>query len=84
MIFVVVLQNCIDDLEGESFSYIETCVTGDDDGTEVGSIQVQQAIGIKEGIPEPITSPPIETEQEVRFWSECEVVAAYALRHLCP
>ena len=40
MIFVVVLQNCIDDLEGESFSYIETCVTGDDDGTEVGSIQV--------------------------------------------
>ena len=67
MIFVVVLQNGIDDLEGESYSYSDTCVTCDDDGTEEVSIQVEEAIGVKGGIPEPITSPPIETEQEVRL-----------------
>ena len=67
MICVVVLQNGTDVLEGESGSYSETCVTGDDDGTEEVSIQAQEAIGIKEGIPEPITSPPIEAEQEVRI-----------------
>jgi len=82
MICVVVLQNGTDVLEGESGSYSETCVTGDDDGTEEVGNQVEQATGIKEEIPEPITSPPIETEQEVRLWGECEVVAAYDLRHL--
>ena len=75
MICVVVLQNGTDVLEGVSGSYSQTCVPGDDDGTEEVSIQAEQAIGIKEGIPEPITSPPIETEQEVRLWGECQLVA---------
>jgi hypothetical protein len=67
MICVVVLQNGTDIVEGESVSYSETCVTGDDDGTEEVSIQAEQAIGIKEGTPDRITSPPIEAEQEVRI-----------------
>jgi len=84
MICVVVLQNCMDVLEGESGSYSETCVMGDDNGTEEVCSQVEPFLGIKEGIPEPITSPPMGTEQEVRLWGVCEVVAAYALRHLWP
>jgi hypothetical protein len=67
MICVVVLQNGTDVLEGENCSYSETCVTGDDDGTEEVIIQAEQAMGIKEGIPGRITSPPIEAEQEVRI-----------------
>ena len=64
MICVVVLQNGMGVVEGATGSYSETCVTGDEDGTEEVSIQVEQAKGIKEGIPEAITFPPIETEQE--------------------
>ena len=75
MICVVVLQNGTDILEGVIGSYSQICVPGDDDGTEEVSIQVEQATGIKEEIPEPITSPPIETEQEVRLWGECQLVA---------
>jgi hypothetical protein len=74
----------MDVLEGESGSYSEKCVMGDDNGTEEVSSQVEPSIDIMEGIPEPITSPPIETEQEVSLWGQCEVVAAYALRHLWP
>ena len=82
MICVVVLQNGMDVAEVESVSYNKTCVTGDDDGAEEIIIQVDQAIGIMEGIPDPISSPTIVTEQKVRLWGECEMVAAYALGHL--
>jgi hypothetical protein len=74
----------MDVLEVERGSYSETCVMGYDNGTEEVCSQVEPSIGIKEGIAEPITSPPKETEQVVSLWGECEVVAAYALRHLWP
>ena len=52
----------------------------DVDGTEEVSIKVEEAINIKDEIPEAISFPPIKAEQEVRLWGVCEVVAACAFR----
>jgi len=94
MICVVVLQNCMGYVEGETGSCSETCVTGDDDTEGVISIKVEEAVNIKEEIcikfeedidikdeiPEAISFPPIKTEHEVRLWGVFEVVAAHAFR----
>ena len=80
MICVVMLQNGMGFVEGETGSCNETCVTCDGDGTEKASIEVEEAIDMKEGvsikvegaidiedeIPEAISFPPIKTEHEVR------------------
>jgi len=55
VICVVVLQNFMGFVEGETGSCSEACVTCDVDGTEEFSIKVEEAIDIK-------------TEQEVRLW----------------
>ena len=82
MICMVVLQNCLDIVDGETGSCGETCVMCDVDGTEDGGITVEDAIPIKEEfsvkvedaidikgeIPEAITFTPIKTEHEVRLW----------------
>ena len=78
MICMVVLQNCMGFVDGETGSCSDTCVMCDDDGTEEVSIKVEEAIDIKAEIPEPISFPLIKTEQEVRLWGVCEVVAAHA------
>ena len=94
MICVVMLQNCVGFVEGETGSCSETCVTFDVDGTEEVSIEVEdtidikeevrikveEAIDIKDEIPEAISFPSIKTEHEVRFQGVCEVVAANAFR----
>jgi len=94
MICVVVLQNCMGFVEGETGSCSETCVTCDVDGTEEVSIEVEdvidlkeevsikveEAIDVKDKIPEAITFPSIKTEHEVSLWGVCEVVAPQALR----
>jgi len=78
---VVVLQSCVGFVEGETGSCSETCVTCDVDGTEgIISIKVEEAIDIKDEIPEAISVPTINTEHEVRLWGVCEVVAAHAVR----
>jgi len=77
MICVVVLQNSVDLVERETGSCGETC---DVDGTEEVGIKFEDAIDIKDDIPEAITFPPMKTEQEVRLWGVCEVVAACAFR----
>ena len=80
MICVVVLQNCMGFVEGETGSCSETCLMCDVDGTEEVSIKVEEAVDIKEEvsikveeaadikdeIPEAITFPSIKTECEVR------------------
>ena len=68
MIFVVLLQNCMVFGEGGSGSCIEASVECDVDGTEEVSINVDEAVGIKNEIPEAIIFPPIKTEHEVRLW----------------
>ena len=79
MICVFVLQNIMDDVEGPTGSYSGTCVTcDDDDGTEEVSMKGEDAIDIKGEFPESISIPPIKTEEEVRLWGVCEVVAAHA------
>ena len=65
--FVVVLQNCMCFVEGAAGSGSDTCVTCDVCGNEEGSIKVEDAIDIKDEIPEAINLPPIKTEHEVRL-----------------
>ena len=86
MICVVVLQNCVDLVEGETGPCSETCVTCDVDGTEAVCIKVEDAIDIKEEvsfkveeaidikdeIPEATSFQPFESEREVRLWGVCE------------
>jgi len=80
MICVMVLQNCMGFVEGETGSCSETGIESDVDGTEDISIKVEDAIDIKEEvsikfeeaidikdeIPEVISFPPMKTEHEVR------------------
>jgi hypothetical protein len=94
MICVVVLQNCMCFVEGETGYCSETCVMCGVDGTEEVSAEVEDPLDIKEEVsikveeaidmndemPEAISSPPIKTEHEVRLWGVCEVVAARAFR----
>ena len=90
MICMIVLQNGMD---FEEETYIESCVTRDDDGSEEVTInfedavdikkevtiKIEDAIDIKDEFPEDIPNPPIETEKEVRFCGVCEGVAGYSL-----
>jgi len=80
MICVVVLQNCVGFVEGETASCSETCATHDVHGTEEVNIKVEEAIDIKDEIPEAVSVPTIDTEHEVRLWGVCELVAAHAFR----
>jgi len=66
MICVVLLQNCTDFVEGETGCCSETCVKCDVGGSEEVSIKFEEAIDIKNEIPEAKTFPPIKTEYEVR------------------
>ena len=91
---MVVLQNCMGFVEGETGCYSETCVMCTVDGTEEisikvedttdikeeVSIKVEEAIDIKDESAEAITFPSIKTEHEVRLWGVCEMVAAHAFR----
>jgi len=101
MICFVVLQECVDFVEGETGSCSETDFVEGETGScsetdfvegETGSgsetcvmfeevtIKVEEAIDLKDDIPEGTSCPPIKTEHEVRFRGECEVVAAHAFR----
>ena len=80
MICVVVLQNCVDFVEDGTGSDSETFVMFDVDGTKEVCIKVEEALDIKDEIPEAISFPPIKTEHEVRLCGVCEVVAAHVFR----
>ena len=80
MICVVVLQNCMCCVEGETGSCSETCVTCDFDATDDVSIKVEEATDIKDEIPEATIFPSSKTEHEVRLWGVCDVVAVNAFR----
>ena len=68
MICVVVLQNCMDCVEGETGSCSATCIMCDADRTEGVGIKVEEDIDTKVEIPEAITFPEIKAEHEVRLW----------------
>jgi len=94
MICVVMLQNWMGYVDGETGSYSETCVTLGVDRTEEVSIKVEEAIDVKEEIsikveeaidikdeiPKAVSFPPIKSEHEVRLWGVCELVAGNAFR----
>jgi hypothetical protein len=67
-------------VEGETDSCSETCVPFDVDGTVEVSIKVEDAIYVKDEIPEATSFPPINTEHEVCLGGVCDVVADYAFR----
>jgi hypothetical protein len=69
------LQDCMDFVESETGSCNETCSV-----FEEFSIKVEEAIDVKDEIPEATSFSPIKTEDEVRLWGVCEVVAAHGLR----
>ena len=71
MICVVLLQNYMGFVEGGTGSCVEKCEMCDVDGTDEVSIKVEEAVDIKNEIPEAILVPPIKTEQEVRLWGVC-------------
>ena len=81
MICVVVLQNSLGFVDGETGSCSETRVTCDVVGTEEVIIKFEEDIDIKNEMPEAIKFPPIKTENEVRLWGMCEVMAAHILGH---
>ena len=66
MICVVVLQNCMGFVEGETGSCSEACVTCDVDGTEEVSIKVEDAIDIKEEVSIKVEDA-IDIKEEVSF-----------------
>jgi hypothetical protein len=80
---VVVLENCVDLVEGETGSCSEACVTCDGDGTEAVCIKVEDAVDIKDEIPEAKSFPSIKTEHEVRLWGVCDVVVAACAFGVC-
>jgi len=55
-------------MEGETGSSSEACVTCDVGRTEEVSIKVEDAIDIKDEVPETISCPPFKTECKVRLW----------------
>jgi len=80
-------------VEGDTGSISEPCVMCDVDGTEEVSvnveyaikeviIKVEEAIDIKDEIPEPITFSPIKTEHEVSPGGLWDVEALRFLGHL--
>jgi hypothetical protein len=54
-------------VEGETGSCSQTVVKCDVDGTEEVSIKVEESIDIKDEIPEAVSVPSVETEEEVRL-----------------
>ena len=80
MTCMAVLQNCMCFVEGGTGSCSETCVMCDVGGTEEVSIKVEDAIDIKDEFPEAVSFPPIKTENEVRLWGVCKVVAVHGFR----
>jgi hypothetical protein len=79
VICVVLLQNCVGFVEGETGYCSETCVMCGVDGTGEGII-LEEAIDIKDETSQATTFQPIKTEHEVRLWCVCEVVTAIAFR----
>jgi hypothetical protein len=55
---------CLDFVEGTTGSCSETCITGDVDGTEEVSIKAEEAIDMKDEMPEAVKCSPIKIENE--------------------
>ena len=66
MICVVVLQNCMSFVEGETGSYNETRVMCDVDGTEEYSINFEESIDVKEEVSVKVEEA-IDIKNEVRI-----------------
>ena len=95
---MVVLQNCIGFVEGETGACNEAGVESDVGGTDESSIEAEEALHIKEEVsfkvedaidikdetPEAISFPTIKTEQEVRLWVCVRWWYLKLLGHLLP
>jgi hypothetical protein len=66
---VMVLQNCMCLIKDEPDSGTEARVTTLDDGTEEGTITVEETLDIKEENLEELTPPTMEADPEVSVWA---------------
>jgi hypothetical protein len=80
MICVVLLQDSMSFVEGETGSCTETGVECDDDRNEEVSIKVEEAVDIEDEIPEPISFSPIKAEQQVSCGLDVRWLAVHGFR----
>jgi hypothetical protein len=88
---VLLLQDCVGFVKGETGYCSDSCVTGGVGGTGEGSvtvdeavdvkdevsIKVEETVDVKEEIPEPIKLVPTKKEHEVRLQVGWEIVWAF-------
>jgi hypothetical protein len=74
MICLVLLQDCVGFVGGETGYCSESCVTLDGDGTGEDCVKFEDPLHIKDEISQAASFPETETEHEVRFWGVCECV----------
>jgi hypothetical protein len=72
---VVLLEDCVGLVEGETGYCSDTCVTGGVGGTGEGSVQVEETVAVRGDIPEAIKDSPINTDLEVRLQVVCGMVS---------
>jgi hypothetical protein len=77
---VVLLENCMGLVEGETGYCSGTWVMGGVGGTAEVSVEFEGSIDRRDEIPEAIRIPPIKNKHEVRLQGVCKVVAACAFR----
>jgi hypothetical protein len=77
---VVLLEDCMGLVEGESGYCRDTCVTGGVGGTGEGGVQVEETAAIRGEISEAVKFPAINAEHEVRLQVVQEMFPAHALK----
>jgi hypothetical protein len=80
---VVLLEDCMGFVEGETGSCRDTCVTGGVGGAGEGSVQVEQTVAVRGDIPEAVKVPSIKTGHEVRLMGVRDVVSAIVMKRRC-
>jgi hypothetical protein len=77
---VVLLEDCMGLVEGETGYCSDTCATGGVGGTGEGSDQVEETVAIRGEISEAVKFPAINTEHEVRLQGVHEMFPSHAVR----
>jgi hypothetical protein len=77
---VVLLEDCMGLVEGETGSCRDTCLTGGVGGTREGSVQVKETVAVRSEISEAVKLPAINAEHEVRQQGVNEMFPSHAVR----
>jgi hypothetical protein len=77
---VVLLEDCMGLVEGETGSCSDTCVTGGVGRTGEGSIQVEETVAMRDEVSGAVKIPAIYAENEVRLLGVHEMFPTHAVR----